>query len=315
MKTMETILELIRLNPRGMTITDIASTIGHNRNTTAKYLEMLRISGNVEMIVIGPAKVFILSQRIPIQGILELRNEGILIVDSEICIISTNRTFQTMMGVEHISLLGKPLEECEFHLFSERNIVELAKNAVEGSSSRFDFKHSTDSGDTYFEVQFLPTAFDDGIKGAAIILVDITEIKEAEDMIKASEEKIQILLETIHEGVFIVQDEIITFCNSRLAKILGHEVEEVIGTPFQKYVSTEDLECVTTQYYECLAGIAPPTISNLSLVNKNGKCISCTLTVSVLTYEDRPTTLGIISDRSSQINVDKTIKETNRTMI
>ena len=51
------ILTLLRLHRNGLTITDIANKLKLNRNSTAKYLEMLLISGDVALNSYGPAKV------------------------------------------------------------------------------------------------------------------------------------------------------------------------------------------------------------------------------------------------------------------
>ena len=55
------IKQCLRSHPRGLTISDLASKLNMNRNLTAKYLDMLLISGQVEMQVMGAAKVYFLS--------------------------------------------------------------------------------------------------------------------------------------------------------------------------------------------------------------------------------------------------------------
>ena len=52
------IKKILQENPKGMTVTDISRKIKINRNSVAKYLDIMRISGHVEMITFGPAKVF-----------------------------------------------------------------------------------------------------------------------------------------------------------------------------------------------------------------------------------------------------------------
>ncbi len=46
-KTIRKIKKLLRSHPSGLTITDLAEKIRLNRNSTAKYLEILLISGEV----------------------------------------------------------------------------------------------------------------------------------------------------------------------------------------------------------------------------------------------------------------------------
>jgi len=64
------IKKILTENPKGMTVTDISRKIKINRNSVAKYLDIMRISGQVEMITFGPAKVFFPSRRVPILNML-----------------------------------------------------------------------------------------------------------------------------------------------------------------------------------------------------------------------------------------------------
>ena len=50
---------ILKSNPKGMTVTDIARQIHINRNSVAKYLDILLISGHAEMVTFGPAKVYL----------------------------------------------------------------------------------------------------------------------------------------------------------------------------------------------------------------------------------------------------------------
>ncbi|HII98562.1 MAG TPA: histidine kinase, partial [Methanoregula sp.] len=52
---------LLRSHRKGLTITDIAKKLSLNRNSTAKYLDILLISGDVALNSYGPAKVYTFS--------------------------------------------------------------------------------------------------------------------------------------------------------------------------------------------------------------------------------------------------------------
>jgi predicted transcriptional regulator len=65
------IKQMLKWHPRGMTISNLTTKMKLNRNLVAKYLDMLLISGQVEMMTVGVAKVFFLSQRVPVSAMLE----------------------------------------------------------------------------------------------------------------------------------------------------------------------------------------------------------------------------------------------------
>ncbi|NMB78378.1 MAG: histidine kinase, partial [Methanomicrobiales archaeon] len=59
------ILKALKRHPKGLMISDLSSRLRINRNVMAKYLEILLVSGDVEMDIQGNAKLFTLSKRIP----------------------------------------------------------------------------------------------------------------------------------------------------------------------------------------------------------------------------------------------------------
>ena len=82
-KELSRIRALLKAHPHGLTVTDIAKKIDINRNSIAKYLDILLISGQVEKRVVGKAKVYSLSHRVPISAILSLSSDAIVIIDQK----------------------------------------------------------------------------------------------------------------------------------------------------------------------------------------------------------------------------------------
>ena len=74
-KEISKIEHILKENPKGMTVTDIARKMKTNRNSVAKYLDIMRISGLVEMITFGPAKVFFPARRVPITNMLNFTSD------------------------------------------------------------------------------------------------------------------------------------------------------------------------------------------------------------------------------------------------
>ena len=64
-KELEKIKKIVNKNPRGTTIKEISQKIGINRNVVAKYLDVLQITGGVEVEEFGRSKVYFPSKSIP----------------------------------------------------------------------------------------------------------------------------------------------------------------------------------------------------------------------------------------------------------
>jgi PAS domain S-box-containing protein len=59
---------------------------------------------------------------------------------------------------------------------------------------------------------------------------DITDITQAEDALRESEEKYRTLVDTLNEGIWVTDTEAVTtFVNPKMAEILGYTVEEMSG--------------------------------------------------------------------------------------
>ena len=101
------IKKVLNDNPKGMTVTDISRKIKINRNSVAKYLDIMRISGHVEMITFGPAKVFFPSRRVPILDMLNYTSDYILVFDERLKITMVNDAFLGFLNIERENVIGQ----------------------------------------------------------------------------------------------------------------------------------------------------------------------------------------------------------------
>ena len=87
------IKDLLKKNPEGMSVTDISKSLKKNKNTIGRYLDILLVSGQVDMRAFGMAKVYTISQRVPLSAMLSYSSELIMVLDNESRIIDINEHF------------------------------------------------------------------------------------------------------------------------------------------------------------------------------------------------------------------------------
>ena len=82
------------------------------------------------------------------------------------------------------------------------------------------------------------TGISDGTTTVRVALNDITDIREAEDSLRESEEKYRGLFAAESDGIFVVDRETGTIvdCNDAITPMYGHRKDEVIGRPYTIYV-------------------------------------------------------------------------------
>jgi PAS domain S-box-containing protein len=82
---------------------------------------------------------------------------------------------------------------------------------------------------------------DDGTIRLRGIMFDITEQKKAEEALRASEERLRVIIDTSHSGIIMIApDGNISFANKRMSEMLGCPLAELIGSPYLKYLHHEE---------------------------------------------------------------------------
>ena len=123
-----------------MTVTDIAREIDINRNSVAKYLDILLISGHAEMITFGPAKVFFPSRRIPISAMLNFTLDYIVLLDKELKVVQINDNLLNLLDISRDEIMGDYIENSTFPIFHLPDLVNHAKKALNGQHSVIETK-------------------------------------------------------------------------------------------------------------------------------------------------------------------------------
>ena len=109
-ETIKKIKSLLRVHHNGLTISDIAQKLHLNRNSTAKYLEILLISGEVNLNTFGPAKVYTFSQKMPISAMLKFSADIILLIDNEMRVLDANENAISILGMSREDLVGNLIQ-------------------------------------------------------------------------------------------------------------------------------------------------------------------------------------------------------------
>ncbi len=171
-----TILKLLKSNPRGLTVTDISKKIGLNRNSTAKHLGIFTAEGKVEVREIGTAKVYSLTQRVPLSAFLCFTKNMILILDSDGNVVQVNDQFLKLAGCSKQELLGKNLTSVALPVVSTPEALKVI-GMPEKEQVTTDIRYKCGDDDFFYQMDVIPTTFEGGEKGLTLVLEDITERK------------------------------------------------------------------------------------------------------------------------------------------
>ena len=197
------ITNLLRGRPRGMTISDLSQALHLNRNSVAKYLEILVTAGKVEKQRIGRAKIFFLSQKVPISAMLNLSSDMILIIDSHSRIWYVNENLLAFEGKTRAGVIGKELPPLNLGIFSDPEIRGRIEHPEEDQEFQKEVEVKREDGTaSFFTISLVSTIFEDGSRGITVIAEDISERKKAEESLKDHLFFFQELIDRVPSPVF-----------------------------------------------------------------------------------------------------------------
>lgn len=139
-------------------------------------------------------------------------------------------------------------------------------------------------------------------------MYDITDRKNAERKLKESEEKYHSVVENAKDGILIIQDMIIKYGNSALAKMRGEPIKNIINTRFDTYIQPEELQKVKEYYIRRMEGKEVPSNYETALIKKDGKKINVELNASIIQYESKPADLVIVRNVTERKKIEEELK-------
>jgi PAS domain S-box-containing protein len=263
------IRDVLKKNLSGMSVTDIARALHKNKNTVGRYLDIMLISGQVNMKTFGMAKVFTLSQRVPLSAMLSFSNELIMVLDSDHRITEINDNFLALLDMERPEVVGKQIDyisppDVDIHEMLETLMLESEKPV-----SVVTFR-SSGGKEKIYRQKSLPTVFDDGSSGLTLILEDITYRVRAERELAEREERFRMMVENIHDGLAIIENGRIVFSNRRISEITGYTAEELDNRRPENIVDPKESEKIRNLLVSPGEEIPGPIQLRVWIVRKDG---------------------------------------------
>ncbi len=232
----EQIKEVLKTNPRGLTVSDIARYIGMNSQSTGRHLDVMAAAGQVEVRTFGRSKVYYLSMRVPIFAMINMSQDMIIMLDRDLQITNVNDKFYEFTGVKREDVMGRNIGDKNFPIRFSPDIAPHALQALEGKHFRIDAMLRRDSRDLYFRIKFIPMLYDNGNKGVTIIFEDITERKRTE----AERSFLAAIVESSNDAIIGKDlDGTITSWNKSAERIYGYTAAEMIGNNVSVIVPPE----------------------------------------------------------------------------
>lgn len=216
------------------------------------------------------------------EAIIAALGDGIIIQDTDYKIIYQNQIQNDLYGDRTGEICYKVYE-------GKDNICEdcpVERTFRDGKIHRSERKIATDRGDFYFDLTSSPLRDSNGNIIAGIKVVrEITGQKRLEQTLRESEEKYRRLVETLMEGIWVLdKDANTTFVNPRMAQMLGYTVDEMLGKHLFSFMDEQGRKNATHYLERLSQGVKEQ--HDFEFVRKDGTRIYTSLETSPITDEN-----------------------------
>ena len=139
---------------------------------------------------------------------------------------------------------------------------------------------------------------------------NITDRKHAEEALRESESKFRDLAEKSLVGIYVVQDELFTYVNSKFADILGYGIDEITDRlTVREVVFPEDWPMVAENLRKRLVGERISLHYELRVVTKDKAIKNAEVYSSRTTYQGKPAIIGTVLDVSERKRAEAALRE------
>lgn len=185
-----------------------------------------------------------------LEQLIDHAPEAIVILDETFHVVRINGEFTNLYGYTIDEAIGRHISELVVPTGMENTSIEINQNIMDGRKVTLEATRRRKDG-SLVDVSILgtPIVFDGNVVGIYGIYRDITDRKNAESALKASEEKYRQFVESADDLIFRTDDNgRFTYVNGVVLRTTGLKEEELIGTSYLDHVAPSYRNAVAEFY-------------------------------------------------------------------
>jgi PAS domain S-box-containing protein len=241
-KEISRIKTILASHPDGMSITDIAGNLQVNRNSVAKYMDILQRQGSVDGRKLGTSKIYYLSERLLVTSVRKVCTRPFLIINQDFLIADVNAGFLQLAQISADQVLQQSIDTLPVKFLEGGSPKKALTAALRGTEQRVH-GHIIQGGKVVpVSLLLIPVVFDTGKPGVCLMVDENSETPGEAPITTQDTGLLALLDDQIEYIVRHTPEGIIWFVNEPYCRAVGKTREELIGRPFKPLVSTEDAQ-------------------------------------------------------------------------
>ena len=162
---------------------------------------------------------------------------------------------------------------------------------------------------------YSPLKGEEGKVASVIVAVrDVTDIAQAQSELRASEERMQVVIESSPIGIRINrQDGKLAYVNPALIKMFGYEsADEMLGLSVEALFKPEDRALLKQRQRDIFSGKQDPPIFEWVGMKKNGDQFDVKNFFTIIEHEGKPAIVGFVIDVSLEKKLESQLRQVQK---
>ncbi len=242
-------------------------------------------------------------------------HEDIVVIDCDYRITDVNNTFLITTGSSREKVIGKHCYEIS-HGYAEpcdRHGEQCLLGEVFETGKSRNCKHVHMRGDgskVHVDILLSPLKDDSGsVTHVVEAIRDVTDLVQAYEALRESEEKYRLLVENANEAIFVIQDGMLRFFNIKNIELIGYSKEELTSTPFINFVHPDDREVTLGRHLKRIRGEELPGVNVFRVIDKAGNIKWAEVNSVLISWEGRPAILNFLNDITERKQAEEALRE------
>jgi two-component system cell cycle sensor histidine kinase PleC len=230
--------------------------------------------------------------------------------------IKGNFTFMNRSGLEAFGYtheeFGRGINALEVFIPEERNRIAKNISAMlkgERSDGREFILMRKDGSNLPVVTYSSPIMRNGRIEGLRGIAADISDRKRSETAIRESEERYRMLTQNSLTGIYIHQNNLVTFVNDRLAHMVGYSPDEMIGKRFWEFIHPKDKQMVKDRGIARSKGEDVPQNYEFRMIRKDGTTIWVEIMATTILAGGRTANMGNLADITARKEAEAILRQ------
>jgi len=231
--------------------------------------------------------------------------------------LGCNKAFEEYFGTSRQKIIGStvydlaPKELADLYHEKDRELVERGGTQVyTAEAQRADGERR--------DIIFNKTLYSDASGkpvGLIGVLTDITDRKQMEEALRASEEKYRQVVDNATQGIAVFQDGMVRFFNRRMIELGGYPAEVLSAKPFLDFVHPGDREMVAQYHRERLNGGSVPNPYSCRIMTASGAIRWAEISGVQCDWDGKPASLNFITDVTSRKLAEMRLENERRRLL